>query len=126
MSAFAKFVPDDIVFHPTVDGEIDTTFFWRIRAPTFRDERRVSEGLKGGTSRADVIALEIAHTFAGTNFPDRNSPTDNPDEDAFVPLLRDDATPEQVIKALDDLPAAIVAQIWDRIPEVAPNWGPRF
>jgi hypothetical protein len=127
MSFWSKYVPDSTVYILT-DEDTGFSYEWRFKAPSFAAERKIAQELRrlGGGTFPDTIALELAATFAGTTFPAPESPTLDPSNGSYVAGLADNATPEQVIAFLDTIPPHIVNALWEKVSEVAPNWGPQF
>lgn len=108
--------------------EQEPDWYWRIRPVTMGDEIEMNQWMVSAATRETdddgksytvpphwiTIAMrEIAVTFAGTNL-----------EEDGKPILKDDATIEQVTKALEKLPKAMFMEIWKAVGESYPSWGP--
>lgn len=108
------------------EGDTETPYFWRMRAPTFRDEERVSRELRKKESADvfDIAAVEISAVFVESNFPAGNSPTLDPTHPDYIRALPEGASEQDVREYLGTMPSAIVYQLWEAVQEVAPNWGP--
>lgn len=106
----------------------DHTYFWRIKAPTFADERKLAAlfGKRPVNTTWEIAADELALTFGGTNLPHGSSPTFDPNGEGFVPALKVGDDAETIKNFLNTIPTEVVRQIWEKIKEVAPNWGPEF
>ena len=124
MSFWAQFSPDETTYYPL---ESNPSVYWKIKAPSFSDERKIARWMtEDRRTSADVQAYEIGLTFLATTFPHSDLPTQDPSEKGFVPGLKKGASVEEVIAYLDTIPSRVVDEIWKKLVEVAPHWGPRF
>jgi hypothetical protein len=132
MSFWAKYAPDQTEYYLPDPSDPEkkklTPYYWRILAPSFAAERRLAAYLSSEEYRTtpEICMEELSLTFGGTNFPAADSPTFDPADAAFKPALAPDASAEQIKAFIDTLPPQIVIDIWEKLKEVAPNWGPRF
>ena len=112
--------------------ELEPSWVWKIRPPTTGDEahmqqfmlyERVSLQLDGSRTerpptRLEVAIREISLLFAGTTVPK------DPDKPEEGPLLPDDAALHEIELVLNTMPEPMVMEIWNKIHEIAPGWGP--
>lgn len=120
MSFWAQYNPETVRFYP--DPE-DTRYYWEMRSPTFRDERKLiglNNQLGEDWTVFDVAVNELVCTFHSTTFPTQEQ-GDEPDPE---PILAPGASPEQILAVLELFPAAVVLAMWETMKEVAPHWGP--
>jgi len=110
--------------------EKEPTWYWLINPPTAKDELAVSRVLAQDRTRVEVdgtrtsmfvttleVAMrEVAVTFGGTNIP--TSETDP------KPILKDNATVEQIEDVLKDMPRAMLLELWGAVGDAVPGWGP--
>lgn len=127
MSFWNKIRPFETEYRPTESSE----YYWRFKAPTVKVEEEMAAYITenaGSLTTPEVAVKELARTFAGSNFPDPNSPTTDPYNPDFIPALSDDATPEDVERYLREsgMPSALMFELWKKMKEVAPHWGPEF
>lgn len=120
-----KFCPLETTFVLQEEGE-DISYYWKLKAPTFRDEQRVSQELRGKEDADvfDIALVELSAIFGGSNFPASDSPTFDPNSPDYVRALPDDASEQAVREYLNTLPSAIVYRLWEKVKEVSPSWGP--
>jgi hypothetical protein len=125
--SFGKYAIIDPVKHVF---EKEPEWYWMIKPPTAKDELAVSRILATDRSRIEIdgsrtsmlpttleIAMrEIAVTFGGTNIP--TSETDP------APVLKDNATVEQVEDLLKEMPRGMVFELWTAVGNAIPGWGP--
>jgi hypothetical protein len=123
MSFWDQFSPDETIYHPVSDERI----YWKMHAPSFADERKLAAYIMAERrTAADITAMEIALTFSETTFPHPTTPTRDPDDKGYVCGLEKGADVEAIMRFIDTLPAVVVDEMWDKVKEVAPNWGPTF
>ncbi len=124
MSFWAQFAPDETTYYPLASDE---RVYWRIKSPSFADERNLASWLsKERRTAADIVSYELALTFLETTFPHPLSPTSDRQADGFVPGLKKGSSFEEVIAYLDTVPTRVVDDMWKKLSEVAPHWGPNF
>ena len=104
------------------------TYLWRIKAPTFADERKLAAlfGKRPVNTTWEIAADELALTFGGTTLPHASSPTFDPDDPSFVPALKVSDDAETIKNYLNSIPTQVVREMWSKVKDVAPNWGPEF
>jgi hypothetical protein len=125
MSFWDTFEPNEVVHtFPVGDGE----YTWTIRAPSFGQELALAKRIQLRESRTslDVAVDELWLTFGGCTIPAKSSPSQNPGAHDFIPALEIGAPRDQVEAVLSQLPWELVRPLWNRVKEVAPNWGPDF
>jgi len=123
MSIWDNFSPETVTYYPFEDKRI----YWKMRSPSFLDERDMSAfWAEGGHVSTDITARELAITFVETTFPSPDSPTQDPGEKAYVPGLKTGDSIEKIENFLNTLPAVVVQDMWNLLKEVAPHWGPDF
>lgn len=123
MSFWDQFSPDTVTYYPFEDKRI----FWTMRAPSFADERAMASYIT--TERrlvTDITARELALTFVETTFPAPESPSHDPDAKDFVRGVKQGDPIEKIEQFINSLPALVVSEMWDKMQEAAPNWGPDF
>jgi hypothetical protein len=123
MSFWDQFSPDTVTYYPLEDKRI----FWTMRAPSFADERAISAFIAEGRKLVtDITARELAITFVETTFPAQDSPTQDPDDKAYVVGAKASDSVEKIEQFINALPALVVNEMWEKLKEVAPHWGPDF
>jgi hypothetical protein len=90
-----------------------------LQRARFMMYNRVIEDLKGNRTEQPPTPIEIAHReiallFGGTNITDKSG----------NPVLSDQASTKEVEAALERFPPQMVAEIWVKIGELYPKWGP--
>jgi len=124
MSFWDRYNPDLVRYYPIAE---DQRYWWEMRAPAFRDEKLLVElnnALGTDWDLFDVIVNELVATFNGTTLPHPDSPAEV-GEPGFRPLVEMGVTVPQMQEALNRLPLEIVYEMWTKMKEVAPNWGPK-
>jgi hypothetical protein len=98
--------------------EKEPEWWWDFRPTTSRDELELLRFLENtpDASWIDVAWKELSLSFGGTNITDENG----------QPILPPDATPDQVMGVLKEMPLEMVVEIWKALGEVHPLWGPKL
>ncbi len=108
--------------------EKEPQWSWTIKPVTTKEELLLSQflntervavlpdGARVGrpATNNDVMLEEVALTFGGTNIPDENG----------NPVLKSDASLDEVKALLLKMPQEMVLEIWKAIGEAIPGWGP--
>jgi len=122
----------------TLQFKNEPEWWWKIKPPTAGDELQISKFLvqerrelgSDGVLReyppttAEIALREIALTFAGTNIPGQ------PDDPLQMPLrmpepiLKVGQSVHEIEEVLRSMPQAMVNEIWEKIAEACPGWGP--
>lgn len=127
MSLWDQFVPDQVKYYPFEEEQ--PGIYWVMRSPSFADERNMAvwQNEKPRTS-PEIEGKELASTLVETTFPAHDSPVkDDPDDPNYQFAFGSEFREDEVIKYLDQLPAAVVNEMWNFMKDkVAPHWGPRF
>ena len=122
--------------------EKEPDWYWKIKSISASDEIALQRFLwqrkvvTDGNSREEIMPVnmeivlrEIALTFAGTNIPkyrDEDGKTvPVMQDDQLVPILREDASVEEIEAMLKKFPKDMVMEIWGAVGEANPTWGPR-
>jgi hypothetical protein len=136
---FGKYAVLDAVTHRF---EKEPEWYWKIRSVSASDEIALQKLLyqrkvvTNGASREEIIPVnmeivlrEIALTFAGTNIPkyreEEGKLVPVMVDGEVVPILREDASPDEVEAVLKKFPKEMVMEIWDAVGDANPTWGPR-
>lgn len=105
-------------------------WFWKIKPVTSGMEieyakflntpRKIVDNL-GDREEVGLIGIEIAHrqialTFGGTNIPRHDDPS--------KPILKDDASIEDIEWILGAMPPDMVMELWEAVGDTYPFWGP--
>lgn len=131
MARFGSYAVIDEVTH---HFEKEQNWWWKIKPPTSGDELSIAKFLVQGRSEmgldgvrrdypptnAEVMHREIAHLFAGTNIPASETAV----EDGGEPIIKKDASVEQIEAVLRQMPHPMVTELWDAVAEAVPGWGP--
>ena len=108
--------------------EKEPQWSWTIKPVTTREELLLSQFLNAErvavlpdgarigrpATNNDVMIEEVALTFGGTNIPD----------DKGNPILKSDASLDEVKALLLNMPQEMVVEIWKAVGEAVPGWGP--
>jgi hypothetical protein len=113
--------------------EKEPGWYWRFHAATSADELAIAKlySEKGTTVTGndgkqynipphvvEIMHREIALLFAGTNIPlDSEKPVGEP-------ILKEDASVEDVERVLRQMPEEMVEEIWVALGKAIPFWGP--
>ncbi len=122
--------------------EQEPDWVWRIKPISSGDELAMQQYLwqnrsivtNGVREERPPVTMEIAHReiamcFAGTNIPKTTNKDDQivPVTDSNgtpIPILSDGARIDEVETVLRRMPPAMVNEIWKKVGEVNPTWGP--
>lgn len=109
-------------------------YWWKIKPSTSGDELAMQRFLLQNRSNIgpdgvrrefpptviEVAYREIASVFKGTNIPkDENKPV----EEGGEPILKENASIDEIEKVLMQMPHELVDELWDAITEANPSWG---
>jgi len=103
----------------------ETKFWWTFKAPSTATERVLQQQIAKTNTNADLKVEEIVYTFGGTNFPAVGCDLD-PDDEGYVPALKEGAKSDDVRKYVESLPGYITSLLWREVERVAPHWHSRF
>lgn len=114
--------------------EKEPDWYWVIKSVTsgmelenskFLAHRRIVMGPDGRMELPptvmEVAFNEIALTFGGTNIP---ADADKPVEEGGDPIIKKDASMEEIKNILSSFPREILMEIWRAIGETYMYWGP--
>lgn len=122
--------------------EKEPDWFWRIKSVSASDEISLQRFLfqrkvvTNGNAREEIMPVnmeivlrEIALTFAGTNIPKYKQVEGELvlilENDEFVPILKENASVEEIEAMLKKFPKDMIMEIWDAVGDANPTWGPR-
>lgn len=69
----------------------------------------------------ELCYREIAMTFGGTTIP---KDTEKPVKEGGQPILKDNASLNEIEAVLEEMPQDMVMEIWRKVGEAYPKWGP--
>ena len=114
--------------------EKEPEWYWLIKSVTsgmelenskFLAHRRLVMGPDGRTELPptfmEVAFNEVALCFGGTNIP---LDSDKPVEEGGEPIIKKDATVDEIKYALNTFPREVMMEIWRAVGESYPFWGP--
>jgi len=125
MNNFGQYAILDGVKH---EFEKEPSWWWKIKPVTSKMELSMSKYMAcvdepGRRARApmEIAFHEIALTFDGTNIP---ADPEKPVKDGGDPIVKPDASAEQVEIVLGLMPADMLMEIWAAVGKSYPYWGP--
>lgn len=132
MSKFGKYAIVDPVRH---NFKEEPELWWAIRPPTVKEEIAMSKFLMNnrivigpdGSRREqpptsiEVAAMEVVLTFAGTNIP---ADVDKPVAAGGDPAINAQDHAAKVEAFIFDMPREMLMELWYKVGEVVPTWGP--
>jgi hypothetical protein len=118
--------------------EMEPDWYWMIRPSISEDElamakfyqskSKILDGKEGDSQIIrphwiEIMYREIATLFAGTNIPkDPNKPI----KDGGEPILKENASIDEVEVVLRKMPEKMVEEIWVALGKAVPFWGPNI